>query len=187
MPKKTNRRKAMGQKKAPYNRTIEKAMELIWMPHWGISPDLYRKRNAAVLEVARRLPDDVVEALEAKADSFYWFIPQERALAGLYPFPITFEEFQEEEEPDNNILYRCSKVLYLSTNLERTSFAVAVASIAHELAHIVLDHPTAGVPKSKLYWANEEAAWKLVESWGFGREAKKHDNLYKRREKNDKS
>jgi len=187
MPKESNRRKTRGRKKAPYNRTIEKAMEFIWLPPWGISPDLYKKRNAAIINVACRLPDDVVEVLEQKADSFYWFIPQERVLAGLYPFPITFEEYQEEDDPESDILKHCSKVLYLSPNLEKTSFAIAVASVAHELAHIVLDHPTAGVPKPRIYWANEKAAWKLVDSWGFGREAKKHDNLYKRRERDAKS
>jgi len=186
MPKKSNRGKSKGQRKPQYNRTVDEVLEFIWLPHWGISPDLYQKRNAAIIEVACRLPNDVVETLEAKADSFYWFLPQERALAGLYPFPITFEEFQEEDEPENNILKRCSKVLFLSTNLEKTSFAVAVASVAHELAHIILDHPTAGVPKPRIYWANEKAAWKLVDSWGFGREAKKHDNLYKRRERDAK-
>lgn len=189
MIKKSHRRKTSSQKKAPYIRTVTKAMELDWMPHWGISPDLYQKRNAAVLEVACRLSDDVVETLDSKTDSFYWFIPQVGNLAGLFPFPITHDNSEEEAELEAESLFveRYSKVLYLSPNLERTSFAIAVASVAHELAHIVLDHPTAGVPKKGSYWANEKAAWELVDSWGFSREAKKHANLYKRRERDAES
>lgn len=169
-----------------YNRTFEEALELIWIPAWGLCPDLYEKRTAAILEVARRLPNEIVETLEAKADSFHWFIPKPRILAGVYPFPITFKGTKEEEKSSEfGIVGRFSKVLYLSPNLEKTSFAIAVASVAHELAHIVLNHPTAGVPKPRIYWAAEKAAWKLVDSWGFSREAKKHAQLYKRREKND--
>jgi hypothetical protein len=171
--------------KAQYYRSLQEASELIWMPRLGLSPDLDEKRNAAVLEVACRLSDDIVETLEAKADSFRWFIPLDGTLAGIFPFPITHDK-SDKNKAGTHLIKRYSRVLYLAPGLERTSFEVAVASIVHELAHIVLEHPTVNA-QPHTYWANEEAAWKLVDSWGFGREAKKHANLYKRRERDAKS
>jgi hypothetical protein len=170
--------KAKGIRKAQYNRSEDEAIGLLWMPSWGICPDFRQRRNAAILEVARRLPNDATETLEAKAESFWWFIPHERMLARVLPFVITHEEAEEEFGTAKYIIGRYSKVLYLGPILEKISFDIVVVIVAHELAHIFLDHPMTGVPQPT-YWVNEEATWQLVDSWGFDQEAKKEEQFHK--------
>jgi hypothetical protein len=70
-----------------YKRPPKKAMELLWMPQWGLSPDLCEKRNAAILEVACRLSDKVVNELEDKADSFFGLFQISGFLLAYIPFP----------------------------------------------------------------------------------------------------
>jgi hypothetical protein len=158
-------------------RTMAEIDKFMWIPSsLNVGPN--NKRYTAIIEVARRLPNDAVVTLEEKVDSFDWFIPDDECLAGVFPFPLTYEGPPTE----GKFRERYAEVLYLSPELERKDFGIAVASIAHELAHICLDHKPLGSPP-ELYRAKEKAAWKQVAAWGFGREAREHKQFYKQREK----
>ena len=156
-------------------RSWVQAEEFTWLPHFGLCPNWDVQRNLAIMEVARRLPEDAVQGLEEKSDSFSWFIPlffDDDVLAGVYPFPATYDE------PGTVPLAR---VLYLSPLLERMSSDIIIACIVHELAHIYLRHSL--WPRDEVYSQNEKAAWELVDTWGFGWEAKKHELFYKQKKK----
>jgi len=62
-------------------------------------------------------------------------------------------------------------VLYLSPILERRSFDLAVASVAHELAHIALKH---NLHTGEEYDKQEREAWALIMQWGFTDEERRH-------------
>jgi len=158
-------------------RTEAEVLELTWIPgSLHVGPD--DRRYEAIIEVALRLPNDAVATLEEKADSFHWFIPGDGFLAGVFPFPLSYEGPLLEGKA--KLRERYAKVLYLSPELETKGFGIIVCSIAHELAHICLGHNPVGSPP-KLYRANEKAAWKQVAVWGFGREAREHEQFYKQR------
>jgi hypothetical protein len=68
-------------------------------------------------------------------------------------------------------------VLYLSPMLERRAYGFVIACVAHELAHIALGHSVFQTAKENP--AQEAAAWKLVDAWGFADEAKQHTAAWK--------
>jgi hypothetical protein len=63
-------------------------------------------------------------------------------------------------------------VLHLSPTLERASLAVAIATVAHELAHVALEHDLYTQPGD--YQEQEDETWRLVDEWGFGAEITSH-------------
>jgi hypothetical protein len=67
-----------------------------------------------------------------------------------------------------------ARVLYLSPRLADVDHDVAVASVAHELAHIFLDHEVYAVPPD-VYKRQEDEAWELIREWGFAKEEKAHE------------
>lgn len=67
------------------------------------------------------------------------------------------------------------KCIYLSPMLETMSVEFAVATVAHEFAHVFLRHRK---PRSKKHWErNEKEAWDLIVQWGFKGEKEEHDRL----------
>jgi hypothetical protein len=128
-------------------------------------------RHAAIAHVLCRIPNDAYQVLKNAAESFWWFIPSNTTQGMIYPFPVTVEE-------DGDYL-PYAKVLYLSPRLETVAWAITIGVVAHELAHIVLEHPVyAGAD----YDTNESEAWKMVADWGFALEARKCQRVHKWRE-----
>jgi hypothetical protein len=78
-----------------------------------------------------RIPETDYKALSARWHSFDWFIPSVVDHAGVYSFPWCRKEKGFRSQ---------AIVLYLSPTLEERPEPFAIASIAHELAHIFLRH-----------------------------------------------
>src|SRR5262245_61993141 len=113
-------------------RTLEQVIyDHLW-PSQGLSPDPAASlRHRAIVNILVRLPADAYVNLTEKADEFSWFVPDMIHGGMVMPFRYTM--------PRRRTRVAMAKVLYLSPGLERRSFDVAVASIAHELAHIFLN------------------------------------------------
>jgi hypothetical protein len=163
-----------------YFRGEPQILESCIFPYMGlILPSAAAKesmRYAAIYEVLRRLPDGPFRRLEAKIDEFQWFIPHVEVRAMVQPFFMNYPA--EEPAKDRLTLRPYAKVLYLNPTLERAAWDVTVAIVAHELAHIILDHAVTMV-KPQAYDSQESEVREALRRWGFEREAKKHDALCK--------
>lgn len=139
--------------------------------------DVYQDqiRTAAIMEVLRRIPPRDYQRLTDKQSAFRWFVPHKESLALLYPFGCTHREentkFGFKRSPR-------AEVLFLSPLLEENEFGISIAIIAHELAHIFLNHATTVPPKN--YNKQEKEAWQVTKMWGFDCEIKKYVLLKKR-------
>lgn len=136
---------------------------------FGVQPGT-EVRMAAIMEVLRRLPKRDYRTLKRKADhnEFQWFIPLYESLGEIYPFPANV--FKERIGKLEMMPY--AKVIFLSSRVEEIDFNIAVAVVAHELAHIILGHKIR--TDDETYKIQEESTWNKVIQWGFAEEEKKH-------------
>jgi hypothetical protein len=150
-------------------RSVEQVVnDPLWPPQ-GLSPDPTASfRHRAIANVLLRIPEDAYIKLTGKSDEFSWFIPDEQLGGMVMPFRCTM--------PRRRTRVAMAKVLYLSPGLERRSFDVAVASVAHELAHIFLNHDVI----TSDYDKQEREAWETVKAWGFEKEERAHARYYQR-------
>lgn len=156
-------------------RTLEEVSEDRLLPAGGglgAYDPFQSQRHLAIAHVLCSIPPGDYQRLTDLVHSFCWFVPHYQTYGEIQPFPITVEE---EGVPFGDTY---SKVLYLSPRLEHAAWDITVAAVAHELAHIALEHR---VFVGEEYDAQEAAAWLRVCDWGFEREAKKHEALNKRR------
>lgn len=154
-----------------YARELVQVVEDLLWPEAGMHVDPLRDlRHRAVAEVLCRIPEPDYQRLANLVDDFIWFIPHQSCGAMVYPFPWTRKE---------DGLKPYAVVLYLSPTMERWGFEVIVASVAHELAHLLLRHKLITAPEQ--YAAQEKEAWDLIRNWGFGSEERKHQLFYKKR------
>lgn len=65
--------------------------------------------------------------------------------------------------------------------LECTAFDIVVAAVAHELAHILLEHKIFTSTQEQ-YDAQENEVFDRICKWGFSKEAKKHRAYSKQRD-----
>jgi hypothetical protein len=169
-----------------YLRACEDVQEDLIMPFLGLGLQPGTEvRMTVVMEVLRRLTKKDYGALKRKADDaeFQWFIPIYKCLGGVFPFPANV--FKEKEKaPVGLELNPYAKVIFLSPRLEEIDFDIAVAVVAHELAHILLGHKIR--PDSETDEIQEKSAWNKVIEWGFTKEEKKHRSLILEAMKNDK-
>lgn len=147
-------------------------------PTQGISmpdPEMQGRRYEALAIVLCDIPEDDYETLKSKIDSFVYFIPEYETQGYVYPFPATvYPPEQEQRRP-------YVRVLYLSPVLEQRADDTIVAAVAHELAHIVLDHRLHTTSKEQ-YEQQEDAAWQRVRDWGLERQVTKSEAMHKREE-----
>lgn len=157
-----------------YLRSLDRVYEdLLWPDADFFGPDPEKSiRHWAIAEVLCSIPTDDYERLRALAGMFTWFIPHPETYGCGLPFYA-----QWPEEPLGGDVERApyALVLYLSPLLERASCSIAVAVVAHELAHLVLGHPLEVDPR--LEEGLEEQAWALVRKWGFEKEERAHRAL----------
>ena len=136
-------------------------------PIQGIDTDFTEPKNVAIVEVLRRIPETDFLRLEEMTETFEWFIPHYDTLGTVMPFYCTHPE-EPSGEGNQMTLKSFSRVLYLSPLLGDVDKDIAVAVVAHELAHIILDHILISSPEE--YNRQEDEAWKLVRKWGFEKE-----------------
>lgn len=136
------------------------------------------KRGFAISEVYRRVPGKDFKKLYRKYDNnrFQWFIPYYDDLGSCQPFPSNYPEEPLHPGSQLNLKPR-AEVIYLNPRLERLDVDIAIAVVAHEIAHVFLDHKTMGCRE---YDKQEKEAWDLVKKWGFQREFKKY-SVFKNR------
>ncbi len=159
--------------KRSYNQIID---DRLWPGH-GISPDpMASVRHQAIYAVLSVLPDDSYSKLVEMVDGFHWFIPRYELLGQVFPFVADYQPPSEGSMKYADV----ARVLYLSPSLEKTSFRITMAVIAHELAHLVLGHKV--YTSGEEYPKQESEAWELVDKWGFEKEAKLHEAQSKRRD-----
>jgi hypothetical protein len=60
-------------------------------------------------------------------------------------------------------------VVQLAESLERAPWPIVVTVVAHELAHVVLEHAPAADPPA--HDQQEIESWNAVRQWGFAAEA----------------
>lgn len=150
-------------------RTIQEVMDSLLFPGgFSVSP-MTERRLSAVMEVLQRIPEDAYNGLKEKVEEFVWFIPNEGVGAMVIPFPCTV--------PATENTVALAKVLYLPPAMESRDFAVVVAGVAHELAHIFLNHDSS--PTSAVNAKQEKEAWCTVKKWGFEKEERAHAKFYK--------
>lgn len=154
-----------------YYRSVDDVIYDILWPGGGMQPhiilDSGSQRHNAIVEVLRRIPELEYENLQNFADDFFWFIPPQRLGGYIFPAPATYTP----ELSGGQKLIPHSKVLYLSQALEKSAWDIVVATVAHELTHIALQHKT--FLSLKVDEIQEREAFECMISWGFEKEAKK--------------
>lgn len=150
-------------------------------------------RYEAIAEVLCCIPEGDYEKLGNKIDSFHWFIPGRHVTACLHSFAVTVADppaqgesrstkaasidpktgCGREEAFQLQPMKPCpyATVLYLSPRLERAAYDSVLASVAHELAHIVLGHKLL-TKSDQLYTAQEEEVLTRLCEWGFEEQAR---------------
>ena len=142
-------------------RSAEEVLEDFDLGDYGLRGFVeIENRLQAIVEVLRSIPkEDYAELLRKyENNEFQWFIPPYEQLGGVHAFGA--KVFEEEEEYEK--IY--ANVLYLSPRLEELDPDIAIAVVAHELAHIALGH------RESTDEAQEGQAWKKVQEWGFNAE-----------------
>jgi hypothetical protein len=157
-----------------YERSIEDVVigGALVFPFQGLSPDIGEPKNAAIIEVLRRIPEADFQRLDEKVDTFEWYLPTYEQLAEVRPFFCTHPE--EPPEEGKLTMKSYARVLYLSPLLVDVAKDVAVAVVAHELAHILLDHELINSSR-ETYDHQEDEAWNLARQWGFAKEIEARD------------
>jgi predicted SprT family Zn-dependent metalloprotease len=135
-----------------------------------------QKRYQAIVEVLSRIPEEAYERLCDYADKFRWFIPHPTVRGRLLPFHAT--DFPRKEKGGRFTPLSFARVLYLSPQLEKAAWNIVVLIVAHELAHVFLNHEVQGISEEK-YQEQEEQIFNLLCEWSFETEAKKHRRIAK--------
>lgn len=120
----------------------------------GFLPD--DQRHKALVEVMCRIPEEDFEILVGERETFIWFIPDVAVTGAVQTFSLSHQK--------GEVLGAFSRVLYLSPGLENEKFEVIVKEVAHQLAHIVLEHESC--PQTEGV-TDEDQAFELVVEWGL--------------------
>jgi hypothetical protein len=159
--------------KRKYLRDVDTLMEdYILPPTTGLGDVEDSRRSSAIKEVLQTIPEDVYKKLIDSIDDFVWFLPHEHTHGGLLPFFTTTPK--RVLKATGRTINSSSNVLYLSPMLENDDieWAVVVAVVAHELAHIALAHEL--ITNLEEETIKEDEVYKSLCEWGFKEEAIKH-------------
>lgn len=158
------------EREKPHERTIEKIRKDF---RWGdiaelISKAIKTKRQSAIIEVLSNIPKVEYEKLEKQLGRYNFFIPEKNSFGKIEEIKASFN-------------LGIAMVIYLDPLLEDLDPDRVKVVVAHEFAHIILEH------KSECwndeYWEQERKAWEEVSKWGFSKEVENHLVLRKRGEK----
>jgi hypothetical protein len=170
---------------------MEPTSQLVRSPQQILADGLYPdpealephdRRHQAVAEVLCRLPEDVyeqVKRIKLSKRSFEWFIPALGTQGLVYPFVPNFKPRTRGGVPVPSasrgmwILGPYTRVIYLSPLQELRGWDSLVLVAAHELAHVVLNHPP--ICHDQESDRCEREVFRLVCEWGFDREARREE------------
>jgi hypothetical protein len=126
----------------------------------------------AILKVLCCLPDDAYKRLcNLFTDKYSWYIPHYEQLGEVRPFVATDEGDGAIAEGSTLVWAPSANVLYLSPLLEQRASSTVESVVAHELAHVALEHCLYNDPE--VYDRQEEEAWELAKTWGFVEQVKR--------------
>lgn len=145
------------------------------------------QRVKAVYEVLRIIPEDVYQKLrgmyEIGTEAFFWFIPGPETHGMVFLRPAT--NVGKIDDPEAIRMKPYAKIIYLNPKLEHSAWTIVVAVVAHELAHIVLEHSLFRIRADECEF-DEQEVFQLICSWGFQHEAKLHRAMVKRKESQER-
>jgi hypothetical protein len=148
----------------PVGRGAKRSLEAlrdVWPVH-GISdvaPEESR-RHFALAAVLTHLPKRDFQRFADAMENITWFIPDWRVRAWTQPVRRLVEGDESAGHP---------AFLYLSPMLENEPYALLLAVVAHEVAHLVLGH-TYLHHDDRTDLRQEEEAWQKAASWGLEQE-----------------
>jgi hypothetical protein len=116
-------------------------------------------RLRALQDVLRRLPPTAYHALKARPPQIQLQCDDHRCLGQMRP-PRRDPESPGGDKPS---------VVQLAEVLEHAPWPIVVTVVAHELAHVVLNH--APVADLTAQATQEIESWNAVRQWGFAAEA----------------
>ncbi len=167
------RERPKGTTMTSYQRDIHTLQEDVVLPGSGFDEALtLTRRFEAVVEVLRRLPEQPYQKLSASIDKFHWFIPYAGSYGWMQPFKATHPGHTicdgDQELGETGPI---AVVLYLDPILEtpELEWELVVATVAHELAHVILDHRL--IIKDDVYNSQEKEVGEALPRWGFVGEA----------------
>jgi len=141
-------------------------------PFGGLSdPDPEREgtRYQAIAHILTTMPDESYEKLKGMSSAFIWYIPDRDLFGQIYPVPTAGMTVQHSE----HLSFEYTPILYLSPLLEKTAWDIVLASVGHELAHLILAHKLLAFDEEEERKQEEEAD-NLVCRWGYEKQIKKH-------------
>lgn len=153
-------------------------------PHPAALPDQQGcdRRHQAVAEVLCRVPEEAYERFKrirkSRRRSFDWFIPPLGTLGLVYPFLPNVrprKQSMQLERFGTSILKPYARIIYLSPFLELRGRDALVYIVAHELAHVWLNHAMYSFDQEGE--KAEREVYRKVCSWGFQPEARKIERL----------
>jgi hypothetical protein len=112
-------------------------------------------------EVLCRLPPPAYETLRAAPPRIQWRTDGDSLLGRVRP--------PSAREPAAGNSQRATYIVELAEGLEIQSWAVIVTVVAHEVAHVVLNHVDTTDPWMAAQ--QEIEAWNAIRQWGFRAEA----------------
>ncbi|MEY2579807.1 MAG: hypothetical protein QOI49_2631 [Verrucomicrobiota bacterium] len=146
------------------------------LPGPGLCPEIPRdRRHAAIIEVLRKIPEKDYQSIVQQIDSIHRFVPETMSYGEV---EAVVGKVEMQFMPGRPVL--ANRLVYFSPRLEDESDEVIIAVVAHELAHIILNHTL--VPASiRKYDAQEKSAFARIRRWGFVKEARAHRQSLSRR------
>ena len=159
-----------------YHRDRAKLGDDFVLPRSGgiVAGEEEERRYEAVVEVLQRMPEPDYSQLCDAIDTFEWFIPPLWKRGEVIGFWSSFTA-TEGLKPH-------PRVIYLAPSLEdeqAVEWDVLIAIVAHELAHVVLNHSV--MPSTQKYAVLEKEVEDRLVVWGFEKEQQAHKADKKRR------
>lgn len=132
----------------------------LWPTSEGDVPGTLRVRLMALQEVLCRLPPAPYDQLCARPPLIQWHVDDRRRLGQVRPQQV------RDGETSGGVN---ASVVELGESLEHASWPIVVTVVAHELAHVVLEHAPAADPPA--HDQQEIESWNALRQWGFAAEA----------------
>lgn len=142
------------------------------------------RRCQAIVMVLSRLPEVPYQRLKrlkcSKRRSFDWFVPRLEIQGLVFPFLPNVRPRNDAEPTErfgDSILLPYARIVYVSPILEFAGWDNLVYVVAHELAHVYLNHAMHSFDSEGR--RAEREVYRRVISWGFAREANHIEGLRK--------
>jgi hypothetical protein len=155
--------------------------DLLYPPDIGLNvpdPEQQGQRYKAIADILCSIPDEDYDNLKNRADAFSWFIPDPWQRGVTYPFYANV--FPKKKGSERLRPRPYARVIYLAPSLEKSAWDSVLIVVAHELAHILLDHELSTDPAN--YDRQEQEVDEQLCKWGLEKQVRKNRAAHRRRE-----